>query len=175
MIKRKVSDYKTPPWSGGTTTELFIYPPTANFKERNFEFRLSTATIEVDESVFTPLNGLDRTFLLLEGNITLSHEGHHSISLNPMHQDRFKGDWTTRSTGKGKPLNLMTQGCTGKIQVYQEDVKIQTESKYFLVYCHKGNAGVNQQDLAQGELLFCDNQSEVNLFVDGIAIVIEIS
>ncbi len=39
-------------WSGGTTTELFIYPEVAEYSERNFDFRISTATVEVEESNF---------------------------------------------------------------------------------------------------------------------------
>ena len=50
----KAKDLKPVAWSGGSTTELFIFPPTGNYRKRNFDFRLSTATVEVDTSDFLP-------------------------------------------------------------------------------------------------------------------------
>jgi len=40
------ANFKTSNWSGGTTTQLFIYPPTAEYLQRNFIFRLSTASVK---------------------------------------------------------------------------------------------------------------------------------
>ena len=60
-------NFKTSGWSGGTTTELFIFPPTADYQQRNFQFRLSTATVEADRSDFTLLNGISRKLMVLSG------------------------------------------------------------------------------------------------------------
>lgn len=54
-------------WSGGTTTQLFIYPPEASYAARNFLFRISTATVETETSTFTDLTGFNRILLLLNG------------------------------------------------------------------------------------------------------------
>jgi len=55
---------KTSKWSGGTTTQLAIYPEDADYGKRNFTWRLSTATVEAAESVFTSLPGIDRIIKL---------------------------------------------------------------------------------------------------------------
>lgn len=49
---------KTSTWSGGTTTQLAIYPEDADYGKRNFTWRLSSATVEAEESVFTSLPGI---------------------------------------------------------------------------------------------------------------------
>lgn len=112
MIHLIKSHYEIQEWSGGTTTELFIYPEGAEYSELNFHFRLSTATVEVDESTFTTLPGVNRTLMVLYGEMGLNHEGHHKTLLKPFDQDEFKGDWVTKSNGKCVDFNLMCRGNT---------------------------------------------------------------
>jgi uncharacterized protein len=50
----------TSSWSGGTRTQLAIYSETANYEARNFKWRISTASIDVEESQFTLLPGYRR-------------------------------------------------------------------------------------------------------------------
>ncbi len=115
-------EYKTSQWAGGTTTELFIYPKDAIYRERNFKWRLSSAKVDVEESTFTHLPGILRIIMILEGELTLEHEGHHSTSLKPFEQDHFSGEWITRSFGKVVDFNLMmNQGCNGKVEVISMD------------------------------------------------------
>lgn len=102
---------KTNNWQGGTTTQLFIYPPKADYANKNFNFRLSTATVNVEKSEFTSLPGVRRKLMILEGQTLLSHQNHHSKQLNKFDIDEFEGDWKTSSCGKCTDFNLM---CTGK-------------------------------------------------------------
>lgn len=112
-IKKLTSpNFKTTSWSGGSTTELFIYPPEADFKQRNFDFRLSTATVEVEASDFTPLQDVSRTLMVLDGQMILSHQNHHSKTLNNFDVDQFDGGWQTQSKGRCVDFNLMTKGQT---------------------------------------------------------------
>jgi uncharacterized protein len=114
IIRR--ADCPTTHWSGGTTTELYIYPPQATYRERNFSWRLSTATVADEQSTFTSLPGVTRTLLLLNGKVLLSHAGHYQKSLHPFSQDTFQGDWQTTCYGKATDFNLMTrQPYRGKI------------------------------------------------------------
>ena len=39
-------------WSGGRTTEIFIFPVGERYSDRNFLFRISTAEVELDSSDF---------------------------------------------------------------------------------------------------------------------------
>lgn len=100
----------TSTWSGGTTTQLAIFPEHADYSKRDFDWRLSTATVDVDESAFTSLPGVQRFIMSLSGPFTLIHENHHEITLKPFEVDCFKGDWSTTSKGKITDFNLMIQG-----------------------------------------------------------------
>lgn len=115
-------DYVTTAWSGGKTTELFIYPAVASFKAQDYTIRLSTATVEVDSSTFTSLPGVDRTLMVLDGELTLTHKNEHAVTLKKFDADHFKGDWETTSEGQGVDFNLMLRnGFEGEISVVQLD------------------------------------------------------
>lgn len=105
-------------WSGGTTTQLFIYPEDAQYRERNFLWRLSTATIEIEESTFTSLPGISRILMIIEGRIIIAHQGDKTVELGPYQQHSFMGDWDTKSFGKATDFNIMTaKGVQGKLEV----------------------------------------------------------
>lgn len=144
IVKKELQ--KASEWSGGITTELFIYPENSDYKKRNFLWRLSSATVNLEESTFTHLREVQRLIMVLEGKMKLEHEGHHTIDLNPFEQDSFSGDWTTKSYGKVRDFNLMMkEGCKGKIEAidlkdsleieiehHQKDYLITTEAFYSL-------------------------------------------
>lgn len=46
-------DYPVSNWSGGKTTQLFIYPENSEYAKRNFLFRISSATVDCERSEFT--------------------------------------------------------------------------------------------------------------------------
>ena len=66
------SDYKTSNWSGGTTTELAIYPLDSNYKNLDFKWRLSSAKVELEESTFTYLPNTNRFILSLDNPLKAS-------------------------------------------------------------------------------------------------------
>jgi environmental stress-induced protein Ves len=133
----KKNQCKTSKWSGGTTTELYIYPNNAMYSERTFKWRLSSARVEDEESMFTSLPGIHRIIMVIEGELRLEHKGHHDATLKAFEQDRFSGDWTTKSFGKVIDFNLMmTKGCSGKVDV----ISINSgEAKDILLYNNIGN------------------------------------
>src|SRR5688572_20272876 len=94
-------------WAHGTSTEIFIYPANASFAERSFQFRISTATVEADETNFTFFEGITRHLMILKGDLELVHEGHYTKHLKPFDQDIFSGEWNTRSRGRVTDFNLM--------------------------------------------------------------------
>ena len=102
-------DFSTSNWSGGETKQLFIYPCDSDFKSRNFDFRISTATVNLDESNFTSLSGFSRKLMVLEGETMLIHENHHSKMVQKFEIDSFQGDWKTKSVGKCSDFNVITK------------------------------------------------------------------
>lgn len=120
----KKENYIVSNWSGGKTTELLIYPKTATYSERNFDFRISAATVEVEESVFTNLPKIKRHLMVTEGKTRLVHKDKYEITLNPFEKDSFMGDWETKSYGKASDFNLMmAEECYGDLEVIHFDGK----------------------------------------------------
>lgn len=101
------SDNLITSWSGGTTTQIAIYPETCEYGNRDFIWRISSAMIELEESDFTSLPGYDRILLVLEGEVILSHEAERVSRLSQYQQDRFDGAGSTKSFGKIRDFNLM--------------------------------------------------------------------
>ncbi len=159
QIIRK-ADIQTSNWSGGTTSELFIFPTTSHYKDLDFSFRLSRATVEIEESVFTPLPKVKRQLMVLEGELELIHEAHHTKKLKPLEFDIFSGDWLTKSIGKVTNFNLMTIGATeGTLSV------MKASKKQF--YTYKINHDFTVFYIAEGTLQFEDmniNKSELLVF-----------
>lgn len=98
---------KTSSWSGGTTSEIYIYPEDGNYNGRSFRWRISSATVELEESTFTKLPGVHRYITTLSGDLRLIHNGEREIVLRPYEIHNFSGGVETRSFGKVKDFNLM--------------------------------------------------------------------
>lgn len=163
-----LKDFTTTSWSGGTTTELFIWPAGASYAERNFDFRLSTATVEIEESDFTPLEGVQRTLMVLEGEMELQHEGHHSVKLGPFETDEFEGGWKTHSVGKCRDFNLMCRGnAKGEMTPFSltqfaEEVLL-LNTGYHFIYVVKGALEVGGLSIRTGELLKVEGEQSLHL------------
>lgn len=103
----KKDELSSSKWSGGTTTQLYIYPENELYENRNFTFRISSAKVDLEESTFTKLPSIKRRIMILDGKLKLIHEDHHSVTLEKFQQDTFYGDWNTKSYGKVTDFNLM--------------------------------------------------------------------
>jgi environmental stress-induced protein Ves len=140
-------------WAGGTTTQLFIYPLQAEYKKRNFSFRISTATVELETSQFTKLPGISRKLMVLEGKMKLVHENQYSKELTKFEVDSFNGDWNTTSQGKCTDFNLMTIGKSqGKLaglrikKNKQIEFTVKKSSDWLLIYNYMGEVEIYVND-----------------------------
>ena len=108
MIKLiKHNQQITTNWSGGTTSELFIYPLGANYASRDFLFRISTATVQTETSTFTDLTGFKRILMLLNGNLTITHNQTNTHHLTPFTPHFFDGGWQTNAQGLVTDFNVI--------------------------------------------------------------------
>ncbi len=116
----KKDQYKVSTWSGGTTTEIFLAPQDGSYAERRFDFRISSATVDLEESDFTPLDGVKRFLTILEGqmDLTFREKTDRKVTLNPYEVVEFMGDVPTHSVGKAKDFNLMLKGCEGVMETF---------------------------------------------------------
>lgn len=107
-----LADAPTTVWSGGTTTELFLYPKGKSYKDRTFEARISSATVDLPKSTYTSLPGVDRFLSPLANPFTLSHPGTNlsMTHLQPFEVYAFSGDLPTECEGTGRDFNLMVRG-----------------------------------------------------------------
>lgn len=111
-------DYTVSQWSGGTTTQIAIYPPDARYADRDFLWRISSATVDLEESDFTPLGDYQRWITVLDGTMTLTHDDGSPIELTSGHVHPFDGDSQTRSVGRCTDFNLMLRKgrCSGTLR-----------------------------------------------------------
>ncbi|MBL7899782.1 MAG: HutD family protein [Crocinitomicaceae bacterium] len=160
---------KTAEWSGGSTTQLFIYPEKSSYKNMDFDFRISTATIEIPTSKFTSLPGVRRTLMVLEGTLELEHKGHHSTILEKFEKDSFEGDWETTSGGEAEDFNLMIRnpdlnGYVRHVQIGKKKTINLSTSKHGFIFVYKGSVGLNETDvLTKGDSVYFDETDEISI------------
>lgn len=155
------ADYVTTSWSGGTTTELAIAPEGAVYAGRDFLWRLSSATVELDHSDFTPLPDYDRFLSVLEGEIQLKIDARQPFPLVPGEVVAFDGGAPVESWGKCVDFNLMVRkgACRGTVDVLGggRERDWQAEPGDLAVYCAAGTVRLPELNLEAhaGQLLLC--------------------
>ena len=118
VLHLKSKDHKTSVWSGGTTTELFIWPKGADYGKREFSFRVSSAVVALSESDFTPLNGVMRWITPISGGFTLTHPGKPAVMMASLDAPYFfSGEEDTHCVGSATDFNLMLKGVAGSMTV----------------------------------------------------------
>ena len=137
-------DFITSDWSGGKTTQMYIYPENSIYRNLDFKWRISSATVDLEESDFTELKGVHRFITTLDNELKLTHDYKDFIELKPFEIYEFEGDLKTHSYGKVKDFNLMlANGATGDlVSLYVDNeisLKIESESsqrKFELFYSY---------------------------------------
>lgn len=152
------AERKTINWAGGTSTEVFVYPSDGDFATRNFTFRISTATVEVEESTFTFFEGITRHLMVLEGELELNHTDRYAKLLKKYDQDTFSGEWPTTAKGKVTDFNLMLKnGATGSLTHTELDEGKKTvvakRSDYCFVFIAYGLCTIDGTSLFAGDLV----------------------
>jgi len=171
--------FKMSNWSGGTTTELFIFPHDASYQKRNFIFRLSTARVEMEKSEFTSLPGVTRKIVILDGEIRINHHNHYAKTLSKFDVDSFKGDWKTTSVGTCTDFNLMTtlKTRTELAAVVIEEIQlldypVEPGWDWLIIYLYSGHINMHLDndffDLGPGNLLVISNVTSSALHIKGV-------
>lgn len=112
---------KTTLWASGESTEIYLYPEYGDYGNREFTWRVSTATVTEETSSFTALTGIKRWIMPLDAQMKLKHSNNlrsiFEITLKPFQPHGFRGDWDTTCLGKATDFNLMFKdGAHGLIK-----------------------------------------------------------
>lgn len=178
VIVRK-KELVTKSWAGGTTTQLFIFPPEAEYTQFNFICRMSYATVEVEESTFTFMPGVTRHLMILKGQLEIDHAGRYKKTLEPFARDIFNGEWPTTAKGKVTDFNLMTRenakGNLSSLIMEKGETKRfdLSENRFTGLFVWKGEIITGKEKLNEGDFLLAENETEINLLpVNGCELIV---
>ncbi len=158
----KKENWKVSEWSGGTTSEIFIYPLSSDYATRNFKARISIATSNSgDKSLFTSLPKVNRFISKLDGEMKLSHYGRYDLVVDKYEIERFKGDWETYSYGKFKDFNLMLKGIRGDLYFRDNQNKscklhLEHDSEVVWAFVVEGEITINNVKLFTNDFFLTD-------------------
>ena len=159
-------DYKVGRWSGGSTTELFIWPEGADYGKREFTLRVSSARVDLEESDFTPLQGVLRYITPLSGGFTLTHPGSTPVAMAPLDAPyRFSGETPTHCVGRATDFNLMLKGAAGEMVLCYDAWQLRPGFNCLYAVADTAVALEDGYTLRPGELLivFADSTAEVSV------------
>lgn len=116
-------DYIVNNWSGGSTTQMCIFPVNSTLSERNFLWRISSASFTSTSSKFSDFSGYQRYLLALEGRLSVTHNGLYKKDLKPYEVEYFLGSWDTDSTNSldCRDFNfIVKEGLESKLSILSE-------------------------------------------------------
>jgi environmental stress-induced protein Ves len=147
---------KVSEWTGGTTSELLIFPENSTVSKQNFDYRISTAKVLVEKSEFTSFPNFNRKLAILEGKLKIQHNHSDWYTLNKGEQAEFKGEWITRSEGQVVDFNVIYKDC---FTVEVESVPVlnlidlNTLNVLVGIYCVKGSLQIDDVLLNVGDFI----------------------
>lgn len=161
------NDFKVSEWSGGSTVQFWIHPKNSTLDSRDFLFRISSANVQVEESVFSDFSGYSRKLMVLEGELLLQHQGQHSVLLMPFDQDTFVGSLKTVSRGMARDFNVIFKEQI-KVDLGHHDVDAggyhtihDCEEAFIFVF--KGEGEIKGIPFQEGQLIRIEGEQLISL------------
>lgn len=148
-------------WKGGKTTQLCIVPENASLQERNFDLRISSATIDLERSEFSDFRGYRRYLMKLEGDITLLIDD-KTIIIKRDEAFEFMGDEKVISLSKepSRDFNVIIKKDKKADISIKENEKLNTNKGEYIFSLEK--AKINGNDVDKYALYETDDES-INL------------
>lgn len=134
-------------WKGGTTTQLCIVPIDASLQERNFDIRISSATIDLDRSEFSDFTGYRRYLMKLEGDIRLLIDDKRII-IKDDEAFEFMGDEKVISISKepSRDFNVIIKKDKKVDISIKENEKLNTNKGEYIFSLEKAKINGNEVD-----------------------------
>lgn len=131
-------------WQGGQTFEYLIYPTSTKYSERNFDIRISSATIESSASKFTQFKGYQRYLVMLDNTLHIVHNGQkEQYEVDDLFV--FESDAEIESFSKGNDFNLMVRhGIEASVSI-ESQINREVTTQYMIVFAlQKSTVEINQ-------------------------------
>lgn len=172
------SSYITTDWSGGKTSEIFIFPEGSSYSNSDYQARISLAKVDLEESVFTKLPGVERTLTVLEGNHMLSVNNLPFLPITQYSPVSFKGDDLTKGKGSALNFNFMKKSSKPhEINVMQvgaeERLVLLPKYENALLFIIEGNAKSRVGVLSHKDSLFFNEEIVVILEAETLFIKVD--
>lgn len=156
-------------WAGGKTTQLYISPEDTSLSERNFNWRISSAVVEIEESEFSIFEGYERILIPLKGSLEMEHETENGLmnqTVNEFELARFSGNWKTKGKGKLIDFNLIFKPeYTPKVSVKNLETNDFLPLTETAIYLHQGVLEKNHEKINAPALILNDQNTPLDFLV----------
>lgn len=155
-------------WDGGKTYEYFIYPPSSTYVQRDFLFRISSATIEKVPSHFTRFENYQRFLVMIDNSLELVRNGKkerykkHEIFT-------FNSNDEIVSSSLGNDFNLMVAKDVAKTTICIPKGKHLCKNNYIGIFAFEEQEVLidgNLKHLKANDVLLIDNLISVNVSIE---------
>lgn len=155
-------------WSGGLTYEYMIYPKTANYADRDFVFRISSATIEEVPSEFTKFKGYHRYLVMLDNNLDVEINKEKKL-YEKYEIMKFDSDDEVTSYTKGIDFNWMISEKMSHHKLEITNRNQNCDAEIVIVFSLQTTViTINEKhySLEPYDLLVIENQEKENIILD---------
>lgn len=166
------NEFITSDWAGGKTCQIAILPQGRNYGDRDFDFRISSATVDGEASEFTALPDYNRFLAVLNGEVKLLNETtKQKFKLTPYKIYAFDGSDKITSQGKCTDFNLMVRknSCCGDLSAIKlfsnSEIISAGEGEEILLFCVEGKINlkysVHSLPLKADEAIIIKGRNEI--------------
>ena len=162
----KSNDFQVSDWSGGKTKQLYLSPPTGHYGKREFDYRLSTATVELAESQFSDLSGFHRILMSLDHTLHLHNASRQEETvLAPFTPYFFEGSDSITSRGTCTDFNLIySDHYQGQMLAISDGQELSQDEAIQFIYALSDlmvtGTGLPSLNLETGQLLIVEKETQ---------------
>ena len=162
----KSNDFQVSDWSGGKTKQLYLSPPTGHYGKREFDYRLSTATVELAESQFSDLSGFHRILMSLDHTLHLHNASRQEETvLAPFTPYIFEGSDSITSRGTCTDFNLIySDHYQGQMLAISDREELSQDEAIQFIYALSDlmvtGIGLPSLNLETGQLLIVEKDAQ---------------
>ena len=162
----RAKDFQVSDWSGGKTKQLYLSPPTGHYGKRDFDYRLSTATVELAESQFSDLSGFHRILMSLDHTLHLHNASRQEKTvLAPFTPYFFEGSDSITNRGTCTDFNLIySDHYQGQMLAISDEQELSRDEAIQFIYALSDlmvtGTDLPSLNLETGQLLIVEKETQ---------------